>query len=150
MRAFLIIIAFALACPLTAFGSTLFAQTRPAAPAYRVIVHPDNPATAVDRSFLADAFLKKTTTWPDREKIRPVDLAPKSPVRRQFTEEVLRRSVEAVRVYWQQRIFTGRDLPPPELDTDEEVVKYVLKHEGAVGYVSGDADPQGTKILAIH
>ena len=29
-----------------------------------VIVHPDNPTRALGRSFLRDAFLKKTTTWP--------------------------------------------------------------------------------------
>ncbi len=69
--------------------------------------------------------------------IRPADLVPGSPARRKFTEEILKRSVEAVRGYWQQRIFSGRDVPPPEVETDEEVVKYVLKYTGAVGYVSG-------------
>jgi hypothetical protein len=140
----------ALAMVFTVFCATLFAQTRLAAPAYRIIVHPNNPAPAVERTFLQDAFLKKTTSWPGGEVIRPVDLAANSPVRRRFSDDILRRSVEAVKGYWQQRIFSGRDVPPPELEADEEVVKYVLRHDGAVGCVSGGAALGGSKALAVQ
>jgi len=118
-------------------------------PVYVVIVHPSNPTTSADRKFLEDAFLKKTTRWDHGEVIRPVDQVPDSPVRRKFSEEVLRRSVAAVRSYWQQLIFSGRDVPPPELASDEDVVKYVLKYPGAVGYVSGSADTNGAKIVSV-
>jgi hypothetical protein len=120
------------------------------APAYQVIVDRNSAVTTVDRRFLADAFLKKVTTWPDGSAIRPADLPPSSPVRRRFSEDVLRRSVEAVKGYWQQRIFSGRDVPPPELDTDEAMVDYVLKHQGAVGYVSGAANVDGLKVLSVN
>src|SRR6185436_4336956 len=76
-----------------------------AAPAYVIVVHPANPVTAVPRKFVADAFLKKTTRWDHGEIIRPVDQVADSPVRRKFSEEVLKRSVAAVRSYWQQLIF---------------------------------------------
>jgi len=78
-----------------------------------VIVNPGNPTHHVDRKFLADAFLKKTTRWDDGELIRPVDQLPDSPVRRKFSEDVVKRSVAAVRSYWQQVIFAGRDVPRP-------------------------------------
>jgi ABC-type phosphate transport system substrate-binding protein len=148
MRAFSAL-ALTLALALTALCATVFAEPRPS-PSYLVIVHPANPATAVDRQFLEDAFLKKLTRWSNDEGIRPVDLAPGSPARRKFTEDVLHRSVEAVKSYWQQRIFAGRDVPPPELDTDDDVVKYVLKYEGAVGYVSGAATLRGSKVIAVR
>jgi ABC-type phosphate transport system substrate-binding protein len=119
------------------------------APVYQVIVNANNPAASIDREFVADAFLKKISTWPNNEVVHPVDLAPGSPVRRQFSDEVLHRSVAEVKSYWQQRIFSGRDVPPPELDTDEEIVKYVLKYDGAIGYVSGTAALSGTKALTV-
>jgi ABC-type phosphate transport system substrate-binding protein len=133
------------------FAAAFLAQAAapPRAAAYRIICHPSNPDDLPTRQFLEDAFLKRTTRWPSGEKIRPVDLAPSSPVRRQFSDEVLRRPVEAVRSYWQQRIFAGRELPPPEVDDDEEVVKFVLRHPGAVGYVSGGASLGGVKVLTV-
>jgi len=60
--------------------------------------------------------------------------------------------VEAVRRYWQQCIFSGRSVPPPELDSDEAIVRYVAKYRGAVGYVSADAKlgDRDVKVLAVN
>jgi len=139
----------ALVVALTAIGTTVFAEA-PAPPSFVVIVNPSNQATALDREFLEDAFLKKTTRWSNDEVIRPADLASGSPVRRKFTEDVLKRSVEAVKGYWQQRIFSGRDVPPPEFDKDDDAIKYVLKYDGAVAYVSAGANLNGSKVVTVR
>ena len=138
-----------LALALTLADATVLSQTRSSSAPYRVIANSGNPSTAVDRRFLVDAFLKKTTRWPTDAVIRPVDLDPDSPVRRRFSEEVIQRSVSAVKGYWQQQIFSGRDVPPPEFDSDEDVVKYVVGHAGAVGYVSSGANITGVKVLTV-
>ncbi len=145
-------ISWVLVLALTALCATVFAQQAPAAsaPPYQIIVNPTNPAASVERKFLEDAFLKKTTTWPSGDVIRPVDLAPDSATRNRFSRDVLNRSVEAVKSYWQQRIFSGRDVPPPELDHDDDVVKFVLGHPGGVGYVSGTATVTGAKVVAVR
>jgi hypothetical protein len=122
----------------------------PPPPAFRVIVHPNSSATTLDRRFVEDAFLKKVKAWPTGEVIRPVDLEPESPTRRRFTEEVLRRPPAAVRAYWQQRIFSGRDVPPPELDSDQHVIDYVMRYPGAIGYVSGTVTLNGPKVVSIR
>jgi hypothetical protein len=142
-------IASALFLALTAICVTVFAQAAPP-PTYVVIVNPVNEVATVERGFLEDAFLKKTTRWPNDEVIRPADLASSSPVRRKFTEDVLKRSVEAVKGYWQQRIFSGRDVPPPEFDKDDDAIKYVLKYEGAVAYVSASANLNGSKVVTVR
>jgi hypothetical protein len=116
---------------------------------FRVIANPANPAHVVEQKFVADAFLKKISRWPSGPVIRPVDQRPDSPVRRRFSEDVLRRPLPAVKSYWQQLVFSGRDVPPPELNSEEEVVRYVLKHIGAVGYVSADVPLGGAKVLTV-
>jgi ABC-type phosphate transport system substrate-binding protein len=141
--------ALVLLLSLIAFASTVFAEPPPPAPPYRVIVNPKNPAQSIGRTFLQDAFLKKTRRWPNEGVIQPVDLAPTSSARSSFTHEVLGRSVEAVRAYWQQRIFSGRDVPPPELASDERVIAYVLSHEEAIGYVSGLTPLAGAKVVSV-
>jgi ABC-type phosphate transport system substrate-binding protein len=121
-----------------------------AVPDFRVIVHPENPATGFTRDFLTDAFLKRTTRWGDGETLRPVDQRSTSVARQKFSDAVLGRSVAAVKNYWQQRIFSGRDLPPPELDSDDAVVSYVMSHRGALGYVSGGAKLDKAKPVAVR
>ncbi len=117
---------------------------------FRVIVHPKNPVHDIERAELARVFLKKVTRWPDETTARPVDLRQNAEARREFSEAVLGRSVGAVRSYWQQAIFAGRDTPPPELDSDEAVVKYVLANRGAVGYVSPRAELHGATVVVVH
>jgi hypothetical protein len=134
----------------TALAATVSAEEPRPQPAYLVIVHPKNPRASVERRFLQDAFLKKTRSWPNHKVIRPVDAVWSSSVRKRFSEAVIGRSVAAVRAYWQQRIFTGRDVPPPELDSDAKIVAYVLRHEGAVGYVSGTAELGAAKVVSVR
>jgi ABC-type phosphate transport system substrate-binding protein len=119
-------------------------------PEFRVVVHSSNPTRSADKTFVADAFLKKVTRWESGETIRPLDQRPDSAVRRAFSQSVLKRAVTAVRSYWQQRIFSGRDVPPPELDSDESVVAYVERNPGAVGYVSGTAKLGNTRELQLQ
>ena len=118
--------------------------------AYVVIVHPANRVSRIDRKFLAEAFLRRATRWPDDTPIHPVDLGPDARARIRFSEDVLSRSVASVRSYWQQRIFSGQGLPPPELADDESVVAYVLGHPGAVGYVAAGTALNGATVLEVN
>jgi ABC-type phosphate transport system substrate-binding protein len=132
------------------FMTAAGARVASGAEGFRIIVNPDNPVSSLDRRFLADVYLKKATRWSNDEAIRPVDLGPGSAVRRLFSDDVLKRSVSAVKSYWQQMVFSGRGVPPPELDSDGEVVKFVLKNRGAVGYVSGGTDVGNAKIVPVR
>ena len=122
----------------------------PAPAAFRVIVAPSNPVDGVDRRFLLEAFLRKTTRWPDGQPLRPVDQPADSPTRRRFSEDALRRPVSGVKEYWLQAIFSGRGVPPPEVDSDDQVVKFVLQTAGAIGYVSADAALGGAKVVSVR
>jgi hypothetical protein len=132
--------------------ATSLVWTAPAAgdapPRFIVIAHPGVPV--VDQKFVADAFLKKITRWPSGDPIRAVDLRFDAPARASFSDLVLRRSVFAVRNYWQQRIFTGRGVPPPELESDDAVLRHVRTHPGAVGYVSASASISAVQVLTLR
>lgn len=145
-RAFIWLFTLVIAQVLTAGGS--FANSD--APSFLVIVHPNYKQKSVERGVVADALLKKQTRWEDGALIYPVDLHVQSPVRRSFSHAVLKRSVEAVRSYWQQRIFSGRGVPPPEMNSEEAVVRYVANHPGGIGYVSPKAEVKGVRVVALR
>jgi hypothetical protein len=137
------------ACVLLLAGTLGSAQPEAERSHFRVIVHPSNPSVSITRNFLAQAYLKKISSWPHRELIRPVDQRRDSPTRLRFTQTVLERSPIAVRNYWQQIIFSGRGVPPPEVETDAVVVGFVLRHPGALGYVAAGADLEGAKPITV-
>jgi ABC-type phosphate transport system substrate-binding protein len=120
------------------------------APPFRVIVHPNNPINSASEDLLTDIFLKRRKEWQDGEAARPVDQKRDSETRKKFSSSVLHRSVAAVKSYWQQLIFAGRELPPPELESDEAVVQYVVNNRGAVGYVSGSCALGRAKAINVN
>lgn len=126
------------------------AEAESAAPTHVIIVHPKSTTTALAREALGDIFLKKAARWPTGEPALPVDQKSGTVVREVFSRAVLRRSTAAVRSYWMQRIFSGREVPPPELDGDAAVVNYVANHVGAVGYVSTSANVSTVKPLVVR
>ncbi|GLC24202.1 hypothetical protein [Roseisolibacter agri] len=115
-----------------------------------VVVHADNPTPSLPREHLARLFLRKVARWPGGQPAMPVDLPADAPVRAAFTRHVLARTVTAVRAYWQERIFSGRDVPPPERAGEAEALAYVRAHPAAVGYVSATtALPPGVRVLPL-
>jgi ABC-type phosphate transport system substrate-binding protein len=141
-------IAAALSIALSVLTVTVLAEQ--AGPrAYVLIVHPANPFALVRRTFVADAYLKRISRWSNGKVLHPADQQHGSPIREAFSNSIVGRSAAAVRAYWQQRIFSGLDVPPPQFHTDAEVVSYVLGHEGAIGYVSAQADLRGAKLLQV-
>ena len=121
-----------------------------AAPPFWVIVNHGTTITSIDRKLLQDAFLRRATRWSDGQPINPVDLPASSPARLRFSSEALRRTVDSVKIYWLQAIFSGHGVPPPELDNDEQVVRFVARTAGAIGYVSGTAKTGSTRIIDVR
>jgi hypothetical protein len=134
------------------FGTNHWLLHAAAAPSdeFQLIVNTENPVGSITREFVADTFLKKVSRWPNGDVSHPVDLPATSGTRRAFSEQVLKRRVEAVKNYWCQRIFTGRDLPPPEVGSDDAVVQYVAHTRGGIGYVSSRAKLDQVKVLPLR
>jgi ABC-type phosphate transport system substrate-binding protein len=122
----------------------------PAAPPFLVVVNEANPLGSLSSEELSDLFLKKSSRWSDGSLVLPVDQAEDSHIRERFNREVHRKSAAAVRAYWQQRIFSGRDVPPPEKRGDADVLAFVRNNPGGIGYVSVAASTGGVKLLPVR
>lgn len=119
-------------------------------PDFKIIVHPNNPVRSVDASFLRNAFLKKTTEWSSGKVIRPIDLGGASGARDRFVRGILKKTPSQLRNYWNQRIYSGKGVPPPEVDSTAAVISYVLANAGAVGYLPADAHPGEAKVVDLR
>lgn len=115
-----------------------------------VIVNEANPTDSVTKTELARLFLKKTDKWKNGVEVQPVDQIRSRPVRDSFTKSVHGRSVSAILAFWQKMIFSGKAVPPPELDSDSEIVEFVRKNSGAIGYISAETTVgDGVKVLPV-
>ena len=75
-------------------------------------------------------------------RITPVNLPPGNPLRERFLRICLAQDEERYTGYWTVRRYVGKGIPPRELPSSAEVVRFVAQTAGAIGYVdSGDIEP---------
>jgi ABC-type phosphate transport system substrate-binding protein len=114
-----------------------------------VVVNAANATATLPRSVVAMIFLRRAG-WPSGAPATPVDQVDRSPARVEFTKAVHGKSVSAIKAYWQQKIFSGQDIPPLEKPTDADVLAFVLATPSAIGYVArGTPLPRGVHELTI-
>ena len=128
----------------------LVTTTLAAAEPFKIIVNVSNDTKTVARADLAKMFLKRAPRWSNGIAVVAADQSVGTPARDAFSSAVHRKSAAAVRSYWQQQIFAGRDVPPIELSSDADVIALVRTNPGAIGYVSASADTTGVKVLLIE
>ena len=139
-----------IAVGLVVVGSLDPRPARGSSSGFRVIVSAANPASQMSQTEIASAYLGARRQWPDGEPVVVVDQSAKSPVRASFSQEVLGKDVDAVRMHWMKLIVAGRGRPPLTA-SEEDVLSMVSKDKRMVGYVSAEvALPAGVKVVSVR
>jgi ABC-type phosphate transport system substrate-binding protein len=134
---------------LTVVGVMSLLSTPLHAQAFKVIANSSVTTSEVPAAALSKVFLKQSKKLPDGTAVTPVDLAKDSPVREAFTKAVHGRAVSAVETFWQQQIFSGKEVPPATKNSDADIIAFVKSTPGAIAYVSAGAATDGVKVIAV-
>jgi len=114
----------------------------------KVIANPSVGASSVSADELKNVFLITKTSLADGSHVEPV-LEKGGPTHEAFIKEYLGKSDAALQTYYRSLVFTGKASMPKTLGADAEVVAYVAKTKGAIGYVSAGAATAGVKALEV-
>jgi TonB family protein len=114
----------------------------------KVIANWSVRADTVSAMDLKRVFLEERNSLADGTHVEPV-LGKDGPVHEAFLQRYLEISQDDLQTYYRALVFTGRGSMPKELGSDAEVVAYVARTRGAIGYVSSEASLEGVKTLAI-
>jgi hypothetical protein len=106
-------------------------------------VHRENPVASLTIPDLQRIFRKQTRMWPNGESVVPVDWDATSPVREDFSQKVLRRSVREMAEFWVQQSITQGLTPPTTLRSTRAILRFVASVPGAVAYAPA-AEVDGT------
>ena len=113
----------------------------------KVIANETVKASAVSSDELKGVFLATKTSL-DGSHVEPV-LMKSGAAHEAFLKQYVGKTGNALETYYRSLVFTGKGSMPKTLASDAEVVEYVAKTKGAIGYVSGDAATDGVKVLEV-
>src|SRR5262245_22021188 len=113
----------------------------------KVIANPSVGASEISTDDLKAVFLAVKTTVAGSQ-VEPV-LGKSGRAHDAFLKTYLGKSDATLTAYFRGLVFTGKASMPKVCDSDADIVAYVAKTKGAVGYVGAGSAAQGTKTLAI-
>jgi len=114
----------------------------------KVIANPSVKADSVSADELKSVFLEESSSLKDGSHVEPV-LAKGGSAHDAFLQDYLGKSDAALQTYYRSLVFTGKGSMPKTVSSDAEVVAYVAKTKGAIGYVSSGTSAEGVKTLEV-
>ncbi|MEO9947253.1 MAG: phosphate ABC transporter substrate-binding protein [Paraglaciecola sp.] len=114
-----------------------------------VIVHPSNDAN-FSQKVVQRIYLGKEKKFSDGKEVLPVNQVPSSAARESFDSDTLGRSTTQVAAYWSKLVFTGKGIPPKELDNDAAVIAIVAENPNAIGYIDSASVTGAVKAVSLN
>ncbi len=115
----------------------------------KIIANPSITNSELSRDDLARIFLMTKTSVSGADHVEPV-LEKTGHASEVFLHKYIGRSETALMTYYRSLAFTGKGSLPKSFDSDSEVVAYVGKTKGAIGYVSAGASAAGVRALKVN
>jgi TonB family protein len=126
----------------------IFAPVRVIAADIKVIANGSVKADMISANEVKSVFLEEYNSLGDGTHVEPV-LEKDGPVHEAFLHEYLGGTDDDLQNYYRALVFSGRGSMPKQLGSDAEVVAYVARTKGAIGYVSAEAIGEDVKTLTI-
>jgi ABC-type phosphate transport system substrate-binding protein len=134
--------------PFIAAGIMLLSSTIAWAGGIKVIANSSVGASSVSADELKSVFLQDKNSLADGSHAEPV-LQKGGAAHEDFLKQYLDKNDSALQTYYRSLVFTGKGSMPKTLGSDAEMVAYVAKTKGAIGYVSAGAATEGVKTLEV-
>jgi len=126
----------------------IFAPVRVIAADIKVIANGSVKADMISANEVKSVFLEEYNSLRDGTHVEPV-LEKDGPVHEAFLHEYLGGTDDDLQNYYRALVFSGRGSMPKQLGSDAEVVAYVARTKGAIGYVSAETIGEDVKTLTI-
>jgi hypothetical protein len=104
-------------------------------------------ASSLTKSDVEAIFLQKKVIGPGQQDLVPVFLPDSSEPATQFAQIVLGKTVKQLRAYWNLKVLTGRLKPPVVVESTEELIRFLNRNNGSLGYMNESSLREGLKVL---
>lgn len=114
----------------------------------KIIANASVGASSVSAEELKGVFLDTKSSLSDGSHVEPV-LLKSGAVHEAFLKDYVGKSDAALETYYRSLVFTGKGSMPKSFASEAEVVAFVEKTKGAIGYVSAATATAGAKVLEV-
>lgn len=115
----------------------LMLATKGYAQSVTVIVNNSVNISSIDKSELQKIYMGKVELWGNNIRVIPCYIRPdKNESGNLFFEKVLEMDLDKFNKAWLKKVFAGYGTKPNEFTDDNNLIEYVSKTNGAIGFIS--------------
>lgn len=114
-----------------------------------VVTGANSDVGPLTRDQVRDLFLGMISSLPDGVTAVLVDLPESSPARNDFYLKLTNKTAAQASALWAKLYFTGRGIPPREVQSTEEVKAFLNSTPGSIGYIDASAVDPSVKVIFI-
>lgn len=119
-----------------------------AADSFVLVANGNNKVESLSRRDVALIFLSRKRSWPNGKNIAVV-INENPKIYSDFSYTILKRSPRQYLLFRKKMLFRGQGMPPPSVQTDQEVIDFVTAHCNGLGYVSPQAVTPEVRVIPI-
>lgn len=98
-----------------------------------VVVNARLGVAAMTHNEVVNVFFGRNRQFFNGVEAEPVELPENHPERARFYRLLVGKDLSEIRAYWSRQVFSGRMQPPVQVNSSEEVLKWVIAHPGGIG-----------------
>jgi ABC-type phosphate transport system substrate-binding protein len=133
---------------LVSFAVLIFAESYAMASDVVIVGNKNLSTETISKETLQRIFLGQQTDWEDGTKIKFAILKTDQNDDIFLREYLYYTSTRFVR-HWRSQVFSGKGEMPPNLKSDEEMLKFIQDDKGAIGFVTAGTDTSAVKVLTV-
>ena len=126
---------------------SVIASAIPAMAEETVLVNGASTVADLSEDDLKDYYLGKKASWPDGSKVVVVVL--KDGASHEKLMGKLGKSSSQFTTGWKKLVFTGKGAMPEQVGSEDELVAFVAKTPGAIGYADAGKVKDGVKAVPV-
>lgn len=100
-----------------------------------VVANPRSGIDRLSRDEVINIFLGRFRQLPSGLSVQPVDLPATHPEKATFYLRLVNKDLAEINAYWSRLVFSGRTEPPVQAKSTEDLVEFIAKTPGAIGYM---------------
>jgi ABC-type phosphate transport system substrate-binding protein len=129
-------------------ASATFGAISAQAGTVKIIANSSVKADSISADDLKSVYLEDTSSLKDGSHVEPV-LEKGGAAHEAFLKDYVGKSDSALQTFYRSLVFTGKGSMPKAVGSDADVVAYVAKTKGAIGYIATASPAEGVKTLDI-
>ena len=112
-----------------------------------VVVNAHSGVERLTRDEVVNIFMGRYRQLPSGIPALPIDQPLTQPARARFYRLLVDKDTSEINAYWSRLIFSGKTSPPRQAESVSEVLEWLAKQKGAIGYIERSQVTPQVKIV---